>query len=249
MDARMLADSSPTATDRNADDIRWQSLRDRILHAAMRSGRSFDDITVVAVSKTVSADRVRQAYAGGWTLFGENRVAELVSKQTELGDLQGVSWHLIGQLQTNKVKDVLGRVSHIHSLDRVSLASAIQKRAQALRLARVACFAEVNIAGEASKAGIPPEQLESFVRNIKDYPNIELVGLMTIAPIVADPEEARPFFAAMAKLRENMQSLGVDQAPLKYLSMGMTADFEVAIEEGADYIRIGTAIFGSRPQP
>lgn len=228
------------------DEERWAELRTRVAQAASRSQRSADDITVIAVSKTVSATRVRQAYLTGWQNFGENRVQELVGKQDELVELPGATWHLIGQLQSNKVKDVLGRVSYIHSLDRLSLAIAIQERAENMSIARMKCFIEMNLAGETSKAGLAPNQLPDFLRQVSLLPRLEIVGLMTIPPLVSNPEESRALFRRLAEMRDQIREMNLPSVPMNHLSMGMSADFEIAIEEGADFIRVGTAIFGRR---
>ena len=225
---------------------RYEAILAGAEQAARRSGRSAAEITVIAVSKTVNAARVRDAYQIGWRHFGENRVQELVSKQEALGEMSDVTWHLIGQLQTNKVKDVLSRVAYIHSLDRLSLAQAIQKRAEIQGVACVKCFVEVNVANEPSKTGLSLDQVEPFVNSIGEYPSLQLVGLMTVAPLSSCAEEVRPFFRKMSELQRRLQAEKMPFAPMMHLSMGMTADYEVAVEEGADFIRLGTAVFGAR---
>jgi len=223
----------------------WTQLRARIASACARAGRDPQEVQVVAVTKNVPAAKVAMALRGGWQHFGENRAQELKAKQHDLGDFSG-TWHFIGQLQTNKVRDVVGQVAYIHSLDRESLAVALQRQAERLSLCPVSCFLEVNVAQEGSKAGIVPDQATKFVQSFHRFPNLQLVGLMTIAPLMNDPEEARPVFRQLAQLRDHLQQQGYPYAPLQHLSMGMSADFEVALEEGADYIRLGTLIFGSR---
>jgi hypothetical protein len=216
------------------DDVRanLERVRERIARAAERSGRQPEDILLVGVSKTVAAERIQQAIAAGLPALGENRVQEAALKIAALG--RPVPWHLIGHLQTNKVKDAVELFDVIESVDRIPVALELSRRATR----PVEVLAEVNLAGEPSKTGFAPAEVKRVVDTIAGLPGLMLRGLMAIPPAVAAPEEARRWFRALRELR--------DQAGLTDLSMGMSADFEIAIEEGATIIRVGTAIFGER---
>lgn len=193
-------------------------------------------VTLVAVSKTQPAAAIREAYAAGQRDFGENYAQEWREKADALAELPELRWHFIGALQTNKVKYLAGRVHAIHTVDRPELARELSKRfAQKGAVARV--FLEVNSGGEASKAGCTPEEASALAETVRGLPALELVGLMTIPPAEGDP---RPHFRALAALR--------DRLGLRELSMGMSADWRIALEEGATVLRIGTAIFGARPR-
>lgn len=220
------------------DEIRAniERVRERIARAAERAGRRADDVLLVGVSKTVDVDRIRQAVAAGLSALGENRVQEAKEKIAALG--RPVPWHLIGHLQTNKVRDALELFDLIHSLDRAELARECDRRAR-LRGRPVPVLLQVNVAGEASKGGFAPEQVGEAVEAVGALDHLQLRGLMTIPPPVERPEEARGGFRALAQLAK--------RHGLSELSMGMSADFEVAIEEGATMVRVGTAIFGLRP--
>lgn len=192
----------------------------------------------MAVAKGFPAEAIREAVAAGVRHLGENRVQEAQGKRPLLADLPGeVTWHMVGHLQTNKVKTALNLFDIIHSVDSIRLAEAISRRAQE----RVPIFLEVNVAGEATKYGFAPQELPKAAETIAKMPGVTVRGLMTVAPLSDDPEQVRPVFR---RLRELAQSLG-----LRELSMGMTDDFEVAIEEGATVVRIGRAIFGQREGP
>lgn len=213
-------------------------VRERIAWAAAQVGRRPEEITLVAVSKKMDTDRIREAVAAGITDLGENYIQEAVAKFEELGRI--ARWHFIGHLQSNKVKAALKIADLIHSVDRRSIAEEISKRAQQMgRVANV--LIEVNIADEESKFGIGPEAALDLAARMEAMPGIRLQGLMGMAPIVVNPEDARPYFAQLKRIW--------DQLPEEnrvYLSMGMTADFEQAILEGANMVRVGTAIFGAR---
>jgi pyridoxal phosphate enzyme (YggS family) len=211
-------------------------VRERIARAAERAGRRAEDVLLVGVSKTVDADRIRQAVAAGLPALGENRVQEAGEKIALLG--RPVPWHMIGHLQSNKVRDALELFDLIHSLDRLDLARECDRRAR-LRGRRIAVLLQVNVAGEASKGGFSPDQVAEAIEAVAPLDHLQLRGLMTIPPAVERPEEARGWFRALAQLAKR-HALGE-------LSMGMSADFEVAIEEGATMVRVGTAIFGLRP--
>lgn len=221
----------------------YENIMTRVREAAKRSGRDPGEIKVIAVSKTVTADRVKAAFDAGLTDFGENRVQELCDK-TDILDI-GCNWHLIGHLQTNKVKYIADRVSMIHSLDSLELAGEIQKRAQKAGR-RMDVLVQVNVAGEESKFGIKPEETLGFVKAAAKLENIRVKGLMTIAPMAENPENIRWVFANLRKLLIDIRKENIDNIDMDYLSMGMSNDFEVAIEEGSNMVRIGTALFGKR---
>ncbi|AVX31403.1 YggS family pyridoxal phosphate-dependent enzyme [Carboxydocella sp. ULO1] len=210
-------------------------VREEIRTAALRAGRRPEEITLVAVSKTVPPEGIQAALAAGVTDLGENRVQELLAKQPELPP--GLRWHLIGTLQTNKVKYIIDRIHLLHSLDRWELAREISKRASARGLILKALI-QVNVSGEETKHGLAPGDVPVFYREVQELPGLQIEGLMTMAPFVADAEQARPYFR---QLRELARELG-----LKHLSMGMSNDYQVAIEEGATLVRIGSDIFGAR---
>ena len=206
--------------------------------ACRRAGRSPDEVTLVGVSKGVPAQRVAEAHAAGLQDMGENRVQEAAEKIEALA-AQGVlpRWHLVGHLQTNKAKTVTGLFAILHSVDSVRLAQALSRRARE----PLPILLEVNVAQEASKFGFTPQEVASALRSIVDLPNLDVRGLMTVAPQTDQPESVRPVFQRLRELR--------DELGLRELSMGMTNDFEVAIEEGATMVRVGRAIFGERSEP
>ena len=220
-------------------DIRTnvERVRERIARAAERAGRRASDVTLIGVSKTVDVDRIRQAIDAGLTALGENRVQEAKAKVATLG--RPVPWHLIGHLQTNKVKDALELFDVVHSLDRWPLADALQRRAAASGR-DVDALIEVNLAGEAAKSGVAPDAVGELLERLHALAHVRVRGLMAIPP-VGTAEDARPWFRALRKLAETYG--------LAELSMGMSADYETAIEEGATMVRVGTAIFGARPAP
>ena len=218
-------------------------IRQRMAAAAERCGRNHEDIKLMAVSKTVPPERVHEAIKAGITWFGENYVQEAREKIPAVG--QNVSWHMIGHLQTNKVKYVVHLFDWIHSVDRIELAKELDKRAaQNQRTLKV--LLEVNVSGEVSKNGVEPSRVPELVRQISLMPNLDVQGLMTMPPFFENPEDARPYFIALRELRDKIASENIPGIQMKELSMGMTGDFEVAIEEGATIIRVGRAIFGER---
>ncbi|ADU50993.1 alanine racemase domain protein [Thermaerobacter marianensis DSM 12885] len=224
---------------------RVAAVRERIAAAAARAGRDPGEITLVAVSKTVPVAAMREAYAAGIRHFGENRAQEARDKFPAFGD--DVHWHFVGRLQTNKVKYIARHCHLLHSLDRLALAQEVDRRAS--RCGRVLpCLVEVNVAGEATKAGLPPEKVIPFLHQVAGWPGLRVVGLMTVAPRADNPEEVRPVFRRLRELAEEAarQCRGLPGIELRHLSMGMTDDFEVAVEEGATLVRIGRAIFGER---
>ena len=225
---------------------RLRSIGDRVAAAARRSGRSPGAVRMVAVTKTVEPERIREAMREGLALFGENRVQEARRKVAEVGP--GATWHLVGHLQRNKAGQALEWFDIIHSVDSVELAATLDRRA-AMRGQRVVpVLLEVNVGGEQSKFGFAPREEALFVavERLLVLAHLRLDGLMTVAPIVADPEEVRPVFRRLHALRE---ALGAryPEAPWTHLSMGMTDDYPVAVEEGATMVRVGRAIFGARP--
>ncbi|MGE5614148.1 MAG: YggS family pyridoxal phosphate-dependent enzyme [Bacillota bacterium] len=215
----------------------------RVKKAAERAGRNPGDVKIVAVSKTVEPARIKKAIECGITDFGENRVQELCEKYDIINE--DCNWHLIGHLQTNKVKYIVDKVSLIHSLDRMELAAEMQKRAEkAGKILDV--LVQVNVSGEKTKFGIDPDEAVKFVREVSKMGNIRIRGLMTIAPEVQNPEDIRWVFTGLRKLLIDIKEENIDNIDMEYLSMGMSNDFEVAIEEGANIVRIGTALFGRR---
>lgn len=215
-----------------------ERVREAIARACGRAGRSPDDVLLVAVSKTVEAERIRLAVAAGIPALGENRVQEAREKIETLG--RPVPWHLIGSLQTNKAKEAARLFDWIHSVDRVELARELSRRARALDRT-LDILVQVNLGEEPQKAGVAPGELKALLDAMSGLESLRIRGLMAIPPAVGAPEAARPFFRRLRELR--------DGAGLEHLSMGMSADFEVAIEEGATLVRVGTAIFGPRPAP
>ncbi|WP_019636221.1 YggS family pyridoxal phosphate-dependent enzyme [Paenibacillus fonticola] len=220
---------------------RIQQVEHRVLAACERSGRQRDDVKVVAVTKYVSLETTGLLLDEGIAHIGENRPQRAVPKWEALGG-RGI-WHFIGSLQTNKVKDVIGKFQYIHSLDRLSLAKELEKRAAALGIT-VSVFLQVNVSGESSKQGIRPEEAAQFLKEVAALSHVKVIGLMTMAPIEEDPELTRPVFRRLRELRDQLNAQQISQEPLTELSMGMSGDFEVAIEEGATWIRLGTILVG-----
>jgi len=213
---------------------------ERIEKAAQRSGRDPSEIKLVAVSKTVEASHIKEAIEGGASILGENYVQEAQKKIEEIG--RSVAWHFIGHLQSNKAKYAVRLFDLIHSIDSLTLAEELNRRAQQVgEVAKV--MIEVNISGEATKFGTDEERVFSIVRGIPGLSHLSLEGLMTMPPYFELPEMSRPYYIKLRELKERMVREGI---PVKELSMGMSNDFEIAIEEGATYVRVGTAIFGER---
>lgn len=197
-------------------------------------------VDMIAVTKYVDSDVIRLLYELGIRDFGENRADELIRKQNELADINGeINWHFIGQLQRRPVRKIINKISYLHSLDRMSLIEEVHKRAEKT----VKAFLQVNISGEEQKGGFAPESVTESVQEIKNYSNIEIVGLMTMAPHDAKAEELQTYFRELKDLQEEIVNLNLDYAPCEFLSMGMTDDFSIAIEEGATHIRIGRALY------
>ncbi|HET6442214.1 MAG TPA: YggS family pyridoxal phosphate-dependent enzyme [Phycisphaerae bacterium] len=218
-----------------------RQVRDRIADAARRSGRTPDAVRLVAVTKTVPAETIRILLEAGQRDLGENRAQQLRDRAAEL---QGapVRWHMIGRLQRNKVKHVVPAAAMIHSVDSVRLAEEISKRAQAAG-ARATCLVEVNVSGEEAKGGVAPAEAPRVAGEIAALPGVDLVGLMTMAPLAETGETVRPVFAALRECLARVNREARLPAPLTELSMGMTQDYETAVEEGATIVRVGTALF------
>ena len=215
----------------------------KIEAACRRAGRNPEDITLVAVSKTKPLSDIEELIPAGQLDFGENYVQELVEKYRNVS--VPVRWHMIGHLQTNKVKQIIDKTVLIHSVDSLHLAERIEKEA-ARREIRADILIQVNIAEEETKYGISDEELFALVRSIAGLPHVHVRGLMTSAPYVTDPEKNRCYFAKLHKLFVDIRDKNIDNVDMDFLSMGMTNDYEVAIEEGANMVRVGTGIFGER---
>lgn len=220
-----------------------ENVEQKIQAACERSGRDRSEVTLIAVSKTKPAEMVQEAYDLGIRLFGENKVQEIMDKSEVLP--ADIHWHMIGHLQRNKIKYIIDKVDLIHSVDSLRLAEAIEKEAAKKHvIAKV--LIEVNVGREVSKFGFLPEELDDFVEKASDFSHIQFMGLMTSAPFVDNPEENRPIFAELRKLSVDIARKNAHNMSMSILSMGMTNDYEVAIEEGATMVRVGTAIFGAR---
>lgn len=218
----------------------------RVEEAAKKAGRNPEDVLILAVSKTIDVPRIKEAVQCGLNSLGENRVQEIMDKYEPMGE--GINWHLIGHLQTNKVKYIIDKVCLIHSVESLKLAEEINKKAEKAGII-MDILVEVNIANEESKFGIKPEDCESFIRELSKMKNINVKGLMTVAPFTENPEENRVYFKGLKDLLVDINNKKIDNINMSELSMGMTGDFEVAVEEGATIVRVGTGIFGERFYP
>ncbi|MBV9614895.1 MAG: YggS family pyridoxal phosphate-dependent enzyme [Ktedonobacteraceae bacterium] len=237
-----MIDDHPISEERLAANI--AAVRSAIKEAAERVGRRPEEITLIAVSKTRPVAMVEMAYRLGITDFGENRVQEALPKIAEFRP-QGLRWHMIGHLQSNKARKVVSAFASVHSVDSLHLAQALNRYVELEQRERLPVLLEVNIAGEQSKAGIRGAEVPVLARQIAELPHLELQGLMTVAPLVENPEEVRPVFRELRSLRDRLR----DELPdcsWHHLSMGMTDDYCIAIEEGATLVRVGRAIFGER---
>ena len=223
-----------------------QEVRERIRAAEKRAGREPGSVKLICVTKTKPVPLLEEAYQAGERIFGENRVQEILAKKPLLPE--DVSWHMIGHLQTNKVKQVVGNAAMIHSVDSLRLAQEISRRAQEAGLI-VPVLIEVNAAGEESKYGVRFEDTEALIREIAPLPGLIVRGLMTVAPYTEDPETSRPYFSRLRQLSIDIAAKNIDNTDIYELSMGMSGDFEVAVEEGATFVRVGTGIFGERHYP
>lgn len=211
--------------------------------ACDRAGRNREDVTLIAVSKTKPIQMLQEAYDFGVCVFGENKVQEIVDKYEALP--KDISWHMIGHLQRNKVKYIIDKVDMIHSVDSLRLAETIEKEAAKKDLI-IKILIEVNVAKEESKFGVMPEKVEELVSQISQLPHIRICGLMTIAPFVENPEENRIYFNRLRNIAVDIERKKSDNVIMSILSMGMTNDYEVAIEEGSTMVRVGTGLFGAR---
>ncbi len=217
---------------------RIQEIEKNIQAACQAAGRDRSEITVVAVTKAVGTERTKEVLEAGIVDLGENRPEGLTQKQAEI-ESEAV-WHYIGNVQSRRVRDIVGNLGYLHSLSRASIAKELQKRATE----PVNCFVQVNVSGEASKSGVTPEALEVFIEDVSIYDKVRIVGLMTMAPYTDDTETIRSVFREMKELRDRIVAQNLPHAPCTELSMGMSNDYEIAIEEGATYLRIGTALVG-----
>lgn len=232
--------------ERDPLDTRYQRITERIAEACQKVGRTPESVTLVAVSKYVPLDVMQEAVRLGIRDFGESRVQEALPKKSQLHN-HSLRWHFIGHLQTNKVKRVVGEFSLIHSVDSFKVAEALSREAAASGLVQPILI-QVNTSGEPSKHGMTPDAAPALVRRIaSELPGIRVQGLMTMAPHAEDPETARPFFRRLRELRDELAGT-LQGVSLDHLSMGMSNDFSVAVEEGATMIRIGTGLFGARPR-
>ena len=220
-----------------------KNVEEKICEACERANRNREDVTLIAVSKTKPVSMIKEVYQEGIRCFGENKVQELTEKYDQLPE--DVRWHLIGHLQRNKVKYIVDKVELIHSVDSLRLAETIEQEA-AKKDVIANILIEVNVAEEDSKFGVKVEEVLSLVQEIAKFPHIRIKGLMTIAPYVENPEENRNVFARLQKLSVDIAEKNIDNVSVEILSMGMTNDYEVAIEEGATMVRVGTGIFGER---
>jgi pyridoxal phosphate enzyme (YggS family) len=231
-----------------ADNV--AAVRERMAQAAARVRRNPDSITLMAVTKTVEPERIRQAHAAGVRVFGENRVQEFAGKAATLAGLEDAEWHLIGHLQSNKAKKAVELFSAVDSVDSLRLAERLDQAAgQAAR--KLPVLIEIKVGEEESKSGIPvaSPELEDLLRAAARLERLEFQGLMTVPPLTEDPEGARPYFRLLRDLRDRIAARNLPRVRMDVLSMGMSHDFEVAIEEGSTCVRVGSAIFGARPKP
>ena len=216
----------------------FETITREIVETCKQVGRNADEVKLVAVTKYVTDARVEEALEAGIADFAENRPQNYVERKGKYSDK---TWHLIGSLQTRKVRDVINEVDYFHALDRDSLAKEIEKRAEK----EIKCFVQVNVSGEESKHGLTSEEAIGFIKALEQYSKIKVVGLMTMAPFVEDGEILRNCFRKLRQLRDEVKGLNLPYAPCEFLSMGMSNDYKIAIEEGATHIRLGTALVGS----
>ena len=211
---------------------------EREINTHFEKSESTSSPNVIAVTKYVTIDRAKEAYEAGLRHFGENRLEGFLEKKEALPD--DVTMHFIGSLQSRKVKEVINDIDYLHALDRLSLAKEINKRANH----PISCFVQVNVSGEESKHGIALDEVNDFIEQIKQYENIKIVGLMTMAPYTDDTNYIRQVFKQLREKRDEIKNLTLEYAPCEYLSMGMSNDYQIAVEEGASFIRIGTKLVG-----
>ena len=216
-----------------------KDIQKNIENACLKAGREFSDVTVIAVTKQVSTERTIEALDAGLTHLGENRPEGLLEKYKSISDK--ATWHYIGSMQTRKVRKVINQIDYLHSLDRLSLAQEIENRADHI----IKCFVQVNVSGEESKHGLEPEEVPTFIEELARFTHIRVVGLMTMAPNTEDKNLIRNVFKKLKKIQLEIASRGYEFAPCTELSMGMSNDYEIAVEEGATFVRIGTALVGN----
>ena len=218
-----------------------ETINEKIKKTALKANRNPQEIKLVAVTKTATIEQIKEAISAGVKIIGENKVQEAKEKYQIL--TAGIEWHLVGHLQTNKVKYAIEIFDLIHSVDSIKLAKEIDRRS--LQFGMITnVLVEVNVSGEETKYGIKPEEVEPFLKEISEFSRTRVRGLMTIAPIAEDKEEVRPYFRKLRELFKEIKSKNIKNVKMDYLSMGMTEDFEVAVEEGANMVRIGRGIFG-----
>ena len=215
----------------------FETITREIVETCKQVGRNANEVKLIAVTKYVTDARVEEALEAGIADFAENRPQNYVERKGKYSDK---TWHLIGSLQTRKVRDVINEVDYFHALDRDSLAKEIEKRAEK----EIKCFVQVNVSGEESKHGLTSEEAIDFIKSLEQYSKIKVVGLMTMAPFVEDEEILRNCFRKLRQLRDEVKGLNLSCAPCEFLSMGMSNDYKIAIEEGATHIRVGTALVG-----
>lgn len=213
-------------------------IRQEIQNSCALVGRDPNEVTLVAVTKTVDSETTKKVISLGITDLAENRSDRFLDKKQKIDGFSKVSWHFIGNLQRRKVKSIVNEITYFHALDNLKLAAEIQKRSEQV----LKCFVEVNVSGEESKQGLTPAAVPDFIRSLAEYDRLEVVGLMTMAPYDADDEELHKVFGDLRRLKEEIQHLALPYAPCTELSMGMSQDFQIAIQEGATFIRIGTAL-------
>jgi PLP dependent protein len=225
------------------------AIREKIALAARRAGRRPEEVALMAVSKTHPPERIREAYAAGLRVFGENRVQEFAGKAAALADLAGAGWHMIGHLQTNKAGKAAELFGAVDSVDSVKLAEKLDAAGRSSNK-KLAVLIEINVGGEAAKTGLAPDSpdLEELLLAAPRFEALEFRGLMTVPPFTDDPEGVRPFFRKLRELRDSVAARRLPAINMQVLSMGMSHDFEVAIAEGSSCVRVGTAIFGERPR-
>jgi pyridoxal phosphate enzyme (YggS family) len=217
-------------------------IQNQIAEACLKTNRNPEEVKVIAVTKYVSAERAQEAIGAGVVNLGENRAEGLLEKLDQLMDKP--VWHFIGSLQTRKVKNIIEHVTYIHSLDRLTLAAEIEKRASS----KVNCLIQVNASGEESKHGLKPEDVKGFISELAEFPNIVISGLMTMAPNTTDEQVIRACFKKLKQLQTDVQTMKLSYAPCSELSMGMSNDFQIAVEEGSTMVRIGTALVGNEAE-
>ena len=226
-----------------ADTI--QNLREKIRQAALRVGREPSGIRLVAATKTISPATLEEVYAAGVKIFGENRLQEAQEKRRILGQREGLAWHFIGRMQRRKLKDIVGNFALLHSVESLEQAYGVDAAAEKLGIQQEVLL-EVNVGGEASKGGFTSQELEARLEELDRLHHVSIRGLMTLPPWKENPEEVRPYFSALCQLRNRLAQRSWTRVGMVELSMGMSHDYEIAIEEGATMVRIGTAIFGAR---